>query len=114
MHAEIRFQCDRCNPTRGLSGSPTPGSRTQSIGLGIDGSFLEALPLFFLSLLIFRALQRIRRIRKSGGEPSPAAIVKWLIDLTRAPEMMQQHGEFARHGDDRSFLGVLTAAGGDG
>ena len=44
----------------------------------------------------------------------PACVVKRFVHIECAPEVMQQHGEFSRHSNRRSFACVLTSSCGDG
>jgi hypothetical protein len=40
----------------------------------------------------------------------PLCVVERLVELSRDPQAVQEHREFASHGHRRSFLGVLAAA----
>src|SRR5687767_13604406 len=44
---------------------------------------------------------------------APGEQVIGIVDGATDPELMEQDGQFAGHGHDRSFLGILPAAPGD-
>src|ERR1051325_9871778 len=98
---------DRCNPSVGL-----PLSRRQRVGRSRSdwvSTYVGSLPslLLFLLCCSFFLVAPLRR------NASLAGVVERLVDLTRTPQTVKQHGQLASHGNDCSLLGVAPSACGD-
>ena len=48
-----------------------------------------------------------------GGRALARAVSQGIVGLTASPQTPQEHGEFSRHGDDRTLARVLVSLGGE-
>ena len=87
------------------------GARSGEIGRGYPPCFRVAWPPYrYLHLLFVRLNQRLSSSRLLLLAPMRA--VERIVDLSRNPQVVQEHRELSGHGHRRSLLGVLLVSAG--